>query len=1232
MKKAFLKPLSRAVLIGMWILLLITSPLLAEQTWVVGEVFSTTTCGFCPAARSALNQMNNNEEDFPFLIPIIWQGNGPHQSPNFNTRAQLYQVAGIPHARFNGNVRVVGGGAGVLDAYTNAYNAVEPRQAPMTIFVNTEVNDQGQLAVAADITMLEDINTPNNHVVMVLTYDLTGTMDPDYFASAKAYHQTAFNLDEAGEETTVNHNFNLDDNWDIDRVKVAVMVQSLTIQNPEVHQAGIGFVGQYQPFDVTGTVVNTDEQGVGNATVRLQGRGLEFTTNTAANGSFSLDDVFGNEGGINYNMTITHEDYETHRDNITVYAQNLNLGNIEIHETTLATVTGRVISPDQPEGLVDATVELYRDGADYQTQSRADGSFTIENVATTQEGIDFNLYVHKFGYTDHRSSPNIGGTQENLGNIEIQSVPYRVPFVYADVDDDEEEDQVNLRWLTPQPGTPQWAHYDSGENNTGVGTGQAAQMHAAIRFSPEEIEELDLGGLYVTNFRFFPTGQGATYTVKIWRGGTMTPAINPGQVVYQETLRNVTVGQWNEVAIEDPPQIPEDQEIWIGYHVNTPGGHPLGADNGPLEHDGFSNLLEIGGNWTTLTQVSQPPMQRNWNIQAYANFYDPGDRGRGIAMNPDGVEFTTKFESHTNIDHEFNHTVNIGDIPEFTEAVVPHTGETTASTRPFTRRADRRANVSNLNRNLEGYNVYRLRPDDQNDPGEWTFLTMSEDTSHVDTDWGLDLEPGEFQWAVTAVYAGEVESDPAFSNSLWNRMQADVHVSLTSNSGDPVEGAQVRLRNVDTDDEYIDNVDEDGEVIIRRVLHGNYDIRIMLSGFDTIREDNLPIQGDNVELDYELIESLDPVVGLDHELYEDNNVRLEWYAPGTVLAEPQWMHWDTGNNTNAIGTNSPIQFMVASRFTPENIEELNVAGLYINSIRFWPHEGDATYTVKVWTGGSASPLNPGEEVHSQAAANVQAGQWNEVQLDESVRIEPDQEIWFGYHIDTPGGTPAGVDGGPHTNEYGNIMFFNNAWTVLTALNQDLTYNWNLQAYAGSEEGESRVVSRSRLGKDRTADSANNRALLGYKIMRDDEVLETEFEGLVYNDTDLEPGNYMYSVIAQYTTGESDPERTEAIILSVEDEDYITPLITELRGNYPNPFNPETTINFALANDDYVKIDIFNVKGQKVRTLVDEKLESGVYNVVWDGINNRGQHAGSGIFFYRMESSEFSTTKKMILMK
>jgi len=88
----------------------------------------------------------------------------------------------------------------------------------------------------------------------------------------------------------------------------------------------------------------------------------------------------------------------------------------------------------------------------------------------------------------------------------------------------------------------------------------------------------------------------------------------------------------------------------------------------------------------------------------------------------------------------------------------------------------------------------------------------------------------------------------------------------------------------------------------------------------------------------------------------------------------------------------------------------------------------------------------------------------------------------------------------------------------------------------------------------------------------------------------------------------------------------------LQQNYPNPFNPETQIRFVLPKPSQVKLEVYNLLGQKVVTLMDKEMPAGTNTIVWDGKNERGEDVSSGVYFYRLEAGDLKQTKKMIIVR
>jgi len=112
---------------------------------------------------------------------------------------------------------------------------------------------------------------------------------------------------------------------------------------------------------------------------------------------------------------------------------------------------------------------------------------------------------------------------------------------------------------------------------------------------------------------------------------------------------------------------------------------------------------------------------------------------------------------------------------------------------------------------------------------------------------------------------------------------------------------------------------------------------------------------------------------------------------------------------------------------------------------------------------------------------------------------------------------------------------------------------------------------------------------------------------------------------------------EALTTGVEEQKLpptasATPTEYALAQNYPNPFNPATVIEFSLPAEGPVRLDVFNVLGQKVATLVDEVKSAGTWKVRWNAANSSGRTLASGLYFYHLTAPGVMITKRMVLLK
>jgi len=137
-----------------------------------------------------------------------------------------------------------------------------------------------------------------------------------------------------------------------------------------------------------------------------------------------------------------------------------------------------------------------------------------------------------------------------------------------------------------------------------------------------------------------------------------------------------------------------------------------------------------------------------------------------------------------------------------------------------------------------------------------------------------------------------------------------------------------------------------------------------------------------------------------------------------------------------------------------------------------------------------------------------------------------------------------------------------------------------------------------------------------------------------DNTAINGTEYTYYVSAGYSWETEVASATVTVVAGpgAELDEVSVPAVTCLTGNYPNPFNPSTTISFNVARSGFVNIEVYNVRGQRVRSLVSGVYGAGEHSVVWNGASDAGVGVGSGVYFYRMVSSGFTGVKKMLLLK
>lgn len=157
--------------------------------------------------------------------------------------------------------------------------------------------------------------------------------------------------------------------------------------------------------------------------------------------------------------------------------------------------------------------------------------------------------------------------------------------------------------------------------------------------------------------------------------------------------------------------------------------------------------------------------------------------------------------------------------------------------------------------------------------------------------------------------------------------------------------------------------------------------------------------------------------------------------------------------------------------------------------------------------------------------------------------------------------------------------------------------------------------------------------VSYLIYRDDELINYEaVEDTFHVDSDIEPDNiYSYYLKTYYQNEMSDASDTVVVhVLFVDEQPF--PKATSLVGNYPNPFNPETTIVFDISEPADVLINIYDTRGRFVATVLDDYFDKGRHNAVWKGKDADNRIMSSGVYLVRMETDSYHKVGKILLVK
>ncbi|MFO7660809.1 MAG: FlgD immunoglobulin-like domain containing protein [Candidatus Cloacimonadaceae bacterium] len=167
-------------------------------------------------------------------------------------------------------------------------------------------------------------------------------------------------------------------------------------------------------------------------------------------------------------------------------------------------------------------------------------------------------------------------------------------------------------------------------------------------------------------------------------------------------------------------------------------------------------------------------------------------------------------------------------------------------------------------------------------------------------------------------------------------------------------------------------------------------------------------------------------------------------------------------------------------------------------------------------------------------------------------------------------------------------------------------------------------------------NAPGRPLTGYKVYRDGAPLYTITDPGVTTciDSGLPNGTFIYYVTALYTLGESAPcdPVFATVDVTANPPEVIPVTATTLLGNYPNPFKQQTKITYHVKDEAPVLLEIYDLKGRKVRTLTSGRAKAGSHTIDWKGTDQSGKAVAGGVYFLRMTSGSYTSARKLMLLR
>ena len=423
--------------------------------------------------------------------------------------------------------------------------------------------------------------------------------------------------------------------------------------------------------------------------------------------------------------------------------------------------------------------------------------------------------------------------------------------------------------------------------------------------------------------------------------------------------------------------------------------------------------------------------------------------------------------------------------------------------------------------------------------------------------------------------------------------------------------------------EYI--TDENGSFSME-LMPGTYNLQAHAQDFISYYENGLELTSDT-DITIPLEALLFPPLNLSGQ-ESGATVELSWDAPAS---QGEWIHWDNGTNTDAVGGENISAFDAAIRFTPADLQAYD--GQFVSRVAAFFAAVDAEFSIRVWQGGSQTFA--GNLLIDQPVTNPIAGEWNEIELENPVQIDAGQELWIGYRVNnTGGGYPAGTDNGPAIPFKGDMLLYGADWVSMSD-NFGWDINWNIHAMVVTNGGEGKALQKltesvpSNYGdpqkiKTNFPAKASRFNFDGFKIYRNESLIgETNSDELSFTDENPELINTYYAKAFRDSYESAASNQVEIVITKLDELKTKWPLLIS-----PNPAKEYFSLQFTLNQPDLLELHISDQNG-KLLSRKNYPLQAGNHSI---GLNRSqlGITEKSNLLMIRLDGMHHQFSNKLLL--